>query len=175
MERALYYARAESPEQDFLVRRTALDTIAAESIERHRSLLIQNGVCIRTENLEPVVYTDGKWLCFILGQLLQNAVRYRNEHPLITLSARRAGSQVQLTVSDNGIGIPAHELSRIFDRGFTGTNGRLRGSSTGMGLYLCKKLADHLEIQMTVRSSEGQGTAIIMTFPAVADHEHNAG
>ena len=175
VERALYYARAESPEQDFLVRRTALDTIAAEAIERHRSLLLQNSVCIQTENLESMVYTDGKWLCFILGQLLQNAVRYRNEHPLITLSARRAGSQAQLTVSDNGIGIPAHELSRIFDRGFTGTNGRLRGSSTGMGLYLCKKLADHLEIQMTVRSSEGQGTAIIMTFPAVADHEHNAG
>ncbi len=171
VERALYYARAESPEQDFLVRRTALETIAHQAIERHRSLLLQNGVSIRTENLDAVVYTDGKWLCFILGQLLQNAVRYRNEHPLITLSAERVGSQVQLTVSDNGIGIPAHELSRVFDRGFTGTNGRLRGNSTGMGLYLCKKLAGHLEIQMDVQSPEEQGTAVTLTFPAVAGRD----
>lgn len=166
VERALYYARAESPEQDFLVRRTVLDTAAAEAIERHRSLLIQNGVRIEVQNLEPEVYTDGKWLCFILGQLLQNAVRYRSEHPLITLAACRMGNQVQLTVSDNGIGIPAHEISRIFDKGFTGSNGRSRGGSTGMGLYLCRKLAGHLEIQLNVRSVEGQGTEVSLAFPA---------
>lgn len=166
VERALYYARAESPEQDFLVRRTVLDTAAAEAIERHRSLLIQNGVRIEAQNLEPEVYTDGKWLCFILGQLLQNAVRYRSEHPLISLAACRMGNQVQLTVSDNGIGIPAHEISRIFDKGFTGSNGRSRGGSTGMGLYLCRKLAGHLEIQLNVRSVEGQGTEVSLAFPA---------
>lgn len=168
VERALYYARAESPEQDFLVRRTALDTAVAGAIERHRSLLIPNGVRIHTENLEGVVYTDGKWLCFILGQLLQNAVRYRSEHPLITFSADCRGDQVQLTVSDNGIGIPAHELPRIFDRGYTGSNGRIRGGSTGMGLYLCKKLATYLEIRIDVRSAEGQGTAVSLTFPAAS-------
>ncbi len=169
VERTLYYARAESPEQDFLVRRTALDTIAAEAIERHRSLLIQNGVRIQVQDLESVVYTDGKWLCFILGQLLQNAVRYRGENPLVTFTASRIDNQVQLTVSDNGIGIPAHELPRIFDRGFTGSNGRSRGGSTGMGLYLCKKLAGSLEIQLDIRSAEGQGTAVNLTFPAVSD------
>lgn len=166
VERALYYARAESPEQDFLVCRTALDSIAADAIEQHRSLLIQNGVRIRTENLESVVYTDGKWVRFLLGQLLQNAVRYRSVHPLIALSASCAGSQVQLTISDNGIGIPTHELPRVFDRGFTGSNGRSRGGSTGMGLYLCKKLADHLEIQIDIQSAEGQGTSVRLTFPA---------
>ena len=70
------------------------------------------------------------------------------------------------TVSDNGLGIPAQELPRIFDRGFTGSNGRARGGSTGMGLYLCRKLAAMLEIRLEARSLEGQGTAVILTFPA---------
>ena len=166
VERALFYARAESPEKDFLVRQTSLDSIASEAIERHRSLLIQNKVRIETENLDHIVFTDGKWVCFMLGQFLQNAVRYRTEIPLITLSARRLGHHVQLTVADNGIGIPVHELPRIFERGFTGSNGRIRGGSTGMGLYLCKKLAAHLEILLDIKSKEGQGTAVTITFPA---------
>ena len=76
------------------------------------------------------------------------------------------GRQVQLTVSDNGIGIPAHELPRVFDRGFTGSNGRLRGGSTGMGLYLCRKLASLLEIDLQISSREQQGTTVTLTFPA---------
>lgn len=166
VERALFYARAESPEHDFLIRRTALSEITAQAIERHRSLLIQNGVRIETEGLEHSVYTDGKWVCFLLGQLLQNAVRYRSEAPAITLSARTLGRQVQLTVRDNGIGIPPHELPRVFERGFTGSNGRLRGGSTGMGLYLCRRLAGFLEIDLRVLSEEGRGTSVVLTFPA---------
>lgn len=165
VERALFYARAESPEQDFLIRQTSLDPIVAEAIEQHRSLLILNGMRIEIHDLEHVVYTDGKWVCFLLGQLLQNAVRYRSQEPVITLSAKSLGRQVQLTVSDNGIGIPAQDLPRIFDRGFTGSNGRARGGSTGMGLYLCRKLADLLEIRLEAQSLEGQGTRVTLTFP----------
>lgn len=166
VERALYYARAESPEQDFLVRQISLEDMAAEAIERHRSLLIQSGVRVETENLAHIVYTDRKWVCFLLGQLLQNAVRYRSHQPVITLSARLLGNQVLLTVNDNGIGIPAQELPRVFDKGFTGSNGRSLGGSTGMGLYLCRKLAAHLEIQLDIQSTEGQGTRVSLTFPA---------
>ena len=166
VERALFYARAESPEQDFLIRRSPLDVIVTEAIEQHRSLLIQSGVRIETHDLEHTVYTDGKWTCFLLGQLLQNAVRYRSREPVIVLAAKSLGRQVQLTVSDNGLGIPAQELPRIFDRGFTGSNGRARGGSTGMGLYLCRKLAAPLEIRLEAQSSEGQGTVMTLTFPA---------
>ncbi len=166
VERALFYARAESPERDFIIRQTLLADMAAQTIERHRTLLIQNGVRIETEELAHIVYTDDKWVCFLLGQLLQNAVRYRSEAPVIHLRARQLGRQIQLTVQDNGIGIPAHELPRIFDRGFTGTNGRLRGGSTGMGLYLCRRLADSLEINLQVQSQEGEGTCVTLTFPA---------
>ena len=166
VERALFYARAENPEQDCLLRKTELEKIAAQAIENHRSLLIQNGIQVETEGLGGTVYTDEKWAVFILGQLLQNAARYRGEAPVITISARPLGKQVRLTVFDNGIGIPAHELPRVFERGFTGSNGRSRGGSTGMGLYLCRKLAGFLELGLDISSREGEGTAVTLTFPA---------
>ena len=146
-----------------------LDQIGAH-VERAlfyaRALLLQNGVSVELCDLDFVVYTDRKWVCFLLGQLLQNAARYRRARPVIILSARRQEKRVELTVSDNGMGIPAHELPRVFDRGFTGSNGRLRGGSTGMGLYLAKKLADALEISLAIRSEEGVGTQVLLTFPA---------
>lgn len=225
VERALFYARAESPEKDFIIRRIRLSEIVEEAVERHRMLLIQSGVRVEStkilhtdghlnkvaewsqecedsnrseaarsheaycnsggdmaEGLEQIVCTDDKWAVFILGQLLQNAARYRKEEihncavgentPVITLSTKRLGRQVQLAVSDNGIGIPAHELSRVFDRGFTGSNGRKRGGSTGMGLYLCRRLADCLEMGIQIMSKEGEGTTVMLTFPASLSYEN---
>ena len=166
IERALFYARAENPEQDCLFRQADLGKIAAQAIENHRSLLIQNGVRVETEGLDCKIYTDEKWAVFILGQLFQNAARYRGPEPVITLSAKPLGRQTQLIVHDNGIGIPAHELPRVFDRGFTGSNGRACGGSTGMGLYLCRKLASFLDLELRIVSQEGAGTTVILTFPA---------
>lgn len=164
VERALFYARAESAEKDFVVCRASLAEIAAEAIGRHRSLLIQNGVRVETENLEQTVHTDKKWTAFMLGQLLQNAARYRSGSPVVTLSARQLGAQVLLAVHDNGIGIPAHELPRVFDRGFTGSNGHDRGGSTGMGLYLCRRLADCMAVGLQIDSEEGKGTTVTLIF-----------
>lgn len=116
VERALFYARAESPEKDLVIRETSLEELADQALQSHRALLIQSGVRVETRDLDQRVYTDGKWVCFLLGQLLQNAARYRSAQPVVTLSARALGRRVELTVEDNGIGIPAHELPRIFDR-----------------------------------------------------------
>lgn len=165
VERALFYARAESPERDFVVRQASLSAIVSQALERHRALLIQSGVRIETQDLDFTVYTDEKWASFLLGQLLQNAARYRGEQPVIALTGHLLGRQVQLSVADNGIGIPAHELPRIFDRGFTGSNGRARGGSTGMGLTICRKLAGFLQIDLAVRSAQGRGTCVTLTFP----------
>ena len=137
-----------------------------QAIGNHRSLLIQNDIRIETKDLEKTVYTDGKWVVFILGQLLQNAARYRSDNPAIVLSAGQIEGQAQLFVCDNGIGIPSHELPRVFDRGYTGSNGRSRGGSTGMGLYLCHRLADSLKIDLQITSETGKGTTVILTFPA---------
>lgn len=166
VERALFYARAESPEKDFLIRRTSLAEITTKAIAHHQSLLIESGVRIETEDLNHTVYTDSKWAAFILGQLLQNAVRYRSASPVISISALQQGSLVQMTFYDNGIGIPPGELSRVFDRGFTGSNGRSRGGSTGIGLYLCRRLSDFLQIDIRIQSEESRGTWAFLTFPA---------
>ncbi|MCI8423736.1 MAG: HAMP domain-containing histidine kinase [Lawsonibacter sp.] len=166
VERALFYARAASPERDCVLRRTSLDKVVSQAIQNHRTLLIQSGVQVETEGLDCAVYTDEKWAVFLLGQLLQNTARYRGQTPAVTISARPLGKQVQLTVQDNGIGIPAHELPRVFDRGFTGSNGRSRGGSTGMGLYLCRKLAGFLALDLRIASEEGSGTTITLTFPS---------
>lgn len=166
VERALFYARSESPEQDCVIRQTSLEEIVTQAIGDHRALLIQNGVRVETAGLGCPVWTDGKWAAFILGQLLQNAARYRGTEPVVTISAGPFGKRVRLVVADNGIGIPAHELPRVFDRGFTGSNGRARGGSTGMGLYLCKKLSAFLDLELGITSKEGRGTTVSLTFPA---------
>lgn len=167
VERALFYARAESAEKDFIIHKVLLSEIVAQAIERHRTLLIQNGIRIETEGLDCLVYTDSKWACFMLGQLLQNAARYRSmEAPCLNLKACQLEQQAVLTVQDNGIGIPAHELHRVFDRGFTGSNGRNRGGATGMGLYLCRRLASFLGIEIQLTSKENVGTTVTLIFPA---------
>lgn len=168
VERALFYARAENPEQDFIIRQVNIEEIVSEAIKNYRTLLIQSGIRIETGELNHLVYTDSKWACFILGQLLQNSARYQKCKltPLIKISAELLDRHLVLTVSDNGIGIPAHELPRVYDRGFTGSNGRARGGSTGMGLYLCRKLSDLLRINLQITSVEHQGTQVMLSFPA---------
>lgn len=166
VERALFYARLESSEKDFLIRQISCARIVDRAIKRYQSLLMQSGFRIETENLEQTVYTDEKWAEFIFGQLLQNAVRYRNENPMIRISAKKSGAQVALSISDNGIGIPAHELSRVFERGFTGSNGRSRGGSTGMGLYLCRQLSKRMEMDIQIASKEGKGAEVTLILPA---------
>ncbi len=171
VERALFYARAESPEKDCLIRQCSLHQIVSDAIKNHQTLLIGQGVRIETEGFESreseyPVYTDAKWASFIIGQILQNAARYHGEEPVISLTAMTLGKQVQLSIKDNGIGIPAHELPRVFDRGFTGKNGRARGGSTGMGLYLCRRLTAFLQMDLKITSTEGTGTEVSLTFPS---------
>ena len=98
-------------------------------------------------------------------QVLINAVKYRKDHPEIQFTAVDEKEQVQLFIKDNGIGISGKDLPRVMEKGYTGTTGRKYAKSTGMGLYLCKKLSDKLGIGFAVRSKEGEGTQIKITFP----------
>ena len=162
-EQALYYARSEHTENDYSVREIRLSNVVHGAIADNKYLLRQNNVTVTVDNVEYSIYSDDKWLRFILDQLISNAVKYRIDQPVLHFSAVKENDRVILSVEDNGIGIPQSDLSRIFEKGFTGQNGRIIHSSTGIGLYLCKRLCDKLGIGISA-SSEGKGTTISLSF-----------
>ncbi|EGD49788.1 integral membrane sensor signal transduction histidine kinase [Ruminiclostridium papyrosolvens DSM 2782] len=172
VERALYYARLDCVEKDFIIRETSLAETVKKALSRYRFLLTQKNMRVETENLDKFVYTDGKWVEFMLGQFLSNAVKYRSASPVIRICAEESHGRTRLTIKDNGIGIPISELRRIFDKGFTGSNGRALGGSTGMGLYLCRKLAEALGVYLEADSRENEYTAIAICFPRPLSYEN---
>lgn len=163
-EQALYYARSEHTEKDSLIREIQLEDVVHQAIAENKYLLRQQQVEILVEEMPGVVYTDDKSLCFILNQLIGNAVKYRSSSPRLRFAAQTEPGQVHLLVEDNGLGIPAADLPRVFEKGFTGQNGRAVHSSTGIGLYLCKQLCEKLDIGLEIHSREGTGTTVRLTF-----------
>ena len=162
-EQALYYARSEHTEKDYSVRETNLCDVVHSAVADNKYLLRQSNMTITIDDIENKVYTDDKWVRFILNQIIGNAIKYRIEQPVLRFSATKTNDRVVLSVSDNGIGIPKSDLPRIFEKGFTGRNGRIGKNSTGMGLYLCKRLCDKLGIGLTAHS-ENKGTTIALSF-----------
>lgn len=163
-EQALYYARSEHTEKDYSVRETDLSAVIHHAISDNKYLLRQNHMTITIDNITHNVYTDEKWVRFILNQIIQNAIKYHSEQPALHFCATLENSNVVLSVTDNGIGIPKNDLPCIFEKGFTGNNGRTGKNSTGIGLYLCKRLCDKLGIGIAA-ASEKEGTTIFLSFP----------
>lgn len=164
VEQALYYARSANVEKDYLIREYALSDLVYPVLKKYARSCIERRITPCLGELTALVYTDGKWVQFILGQLLSNAVKYSPEGGKISITASEQPHCVLLTLEDQGIGIPAADLPRVFDKGFTGRNGRLHEKSTGMGLYLCRQLCDKLGLGLSL-SSPGQGTQVRLTFP----------
>ena len=166
VEQALYYSRSGSVEKDYRIRQTTLRQLVASALRKNAELLIEAGASIRTDGLDRTVYTDVKWTDFMLGQVLTNSVKYRSGPLEITVTGETAGSAVLLTVADNGIGMPEGDLPHLFEKGFTGENGRRGAKSTGLGLYLCKKLCDKMGLAVSLASERGAGTRVTFAFPA---------
>lgn len=166
VEQALYYARSGSLEKDYVLKQCTLKQIVSAAVRKNAPALISSGVRIETESLDIPVMADSKWMEFILSQLLSNSVKYRGKEPCVRFSGTCEKNSVTLTVTDNGIGIPQKDVGRIFEKGFTGENGRRASSkSTGIGLYLCKRLCGKMGLSISVASSEGSGTAVSVVFP----------
>ncbi len=162
-DQALYYARSGHTQKDYFIRETRLDGIVHSAIADNKYLLRKNHVVITVENIEHTVYTDDKWIRFILNQIISNSIKYRTETPVIRFQASRENDRILLTIEDNGIGISESDLPRIFEKGFTGHNGRIEKSSTGIGLYLCRRLCDKLGIGLAAYS-QGNKTAMTLSF-----------
>lgn len=157
-ETILYYARMRTPEKDTRITKLQAAGIMEEAVKSQMEILIAAKISVETEG-DFTVYSDAKALCFILKQLLINCAKYC---PGCHVSLR--ASDRWLIVEDNGIGIPSYEIRRVTERGFTGTNGRRLGGSTGMGLYIVKELCRQLGIGLRVESEQGSYTRITLSF-----------
>ena len=167
IEQALFYARSNTVEKDYYIRKVVLKEIVNESIKKNKSSLIQEKISIDIHDLDIEVNTDNKWIVFILNQIIQNSIKYRKkENSVIEIYANQGKENVILYIKDNGIGIKQGEITRVFEKGFTGTNGRLSNKkSTGIGLYLCKKLCNKLGIGIELNSVQNEVTEVKLVFP----------
>ena len=167
-EQALFYARSNAVEKDYIISKTNLKEIVNGAILKNKTTLINEKVSIELSNLkDEEVYTDSKWAIFIINQIIQNAIKYsKKEDKKIEISSHEKNDKVILYIKDNGIGIKKGEITRVFERGFTGENGRIIGQkSTGIGLYLCKKLCDKLGLGIELNSEKDKGTEVRVIFP----------
>lgn len=156
-EMVLQYLRLESMNSDLLLQRYNLDSIIKQAVKKYAPLFIHKKISLDFKETGRTVLTDEKWLVFVIEQLLSNAVKYTNSG---TISVYCENDY--LVIEDTGIGISEEDLPRIFEKGFTGCNGRMDKKSTGLGLYLCKKILDKLCHGIKITSKQGKGTRVLL-------------
>ena len=156
VEMVLAFVRSTADTTDFLIRRCSLKDLARQSVRRLAPLFIRKDIHLELGDLSAQVVTDEKWLCFVLEQVLTNAVKYTPRGGTISITARG----MALTVRDTGVGIAPEDLPRVWEKGYTGRNGRADKRSTGIGLYLCRKVLRRLGHTITIASRLGEGTAV---------------
>lgn len=163
VEQALFYCRSNSVEKDFLIKKICLQDLVNGVLRKNAKYLIENKVAIETKALNQEVLADMKWVEFILEQIINNSVKYQCKK--IKIYGQQQENSVSLFIFDDGIGISSHDIGRVFDKGFTGENGRIFAKSTGIGLYLCKKLCIKLGLSIQIQSKQDQGTSLEIIFP----------
>ncbi|MDD9271135.1 sensor histidine kinase [Paenibacillus sp. GCM10023248] len=166
LDRQLHQKRLPFMETDLYIEQVDLASLTYAEIKTLKTWCIQKGIGFDADFEVAEVLSDAKWLAFILRQLVTNAVKYSGPHAAdIIIRSRRSGERTVLEVVDHGRGIDTRDLPRIFDRGFTSTAWHQDSAATGMGLYLAKKAADSLLIQLAAESRPGGGATFTLTFP----------
>lgn len=160
VEMILHYARLEEAGSDFMFAVYDLDEMLRKTIRKYAPIFIQKKLTLHYEPVKANLLTDEKWFCFVLEQILSNALKYTNQG---SITIALTGPTV-LTITDTGIGIAAEDVPRVFEKGYTGYNGRADHKSTGLGLYLCKKTMDRLRHRISLSSVVGQGTSVSIDF-----------
>lgn len=168
-EMALHYARLDSMSSDMLFKKYDIDVIIKRALKKYAVLFIGSRLSFSIEEFSCKAVTDEKWLGFVAEQILANALKYTNEGGIRIYGSDKNGhlctGEVRyVVIEDTGIGIRESDLPRIFERGFTGYNGRMEKKSTGIGLYLCCQIMDKLSHSIRVESVEGEGTKVILGF-----------
>ena len=166
VEQVLYYVRSENAEKDYLIKETDLSKVISNVAMKNKDILLENKIDFIVEVDNQRVLTDSKWLEFIVNQIVSNSIKYiRNsvEH-LIKITAEENNKSIILNIYDNGIGIEKSDIPKVFDKTFTGNNGRKIETSTGMGLYITKQLCKKLGHKVTIDSKENEYTKVSILF-----------
>ncbi len=166
VEQVLYYARSENAEKDYSIKECNLKEIVNRVIKKNKEIFLFKKVELKIDNIDNIkVLTDSKWLEFIINQIINNSLKYLDkEKPMIKISAAEDEKNIILNMYDNGIGIPKTDIRKVFNKSFTGENGRKVQTSTGMGLYIGKQLCEKLGHKIEVDSNENEYTIIKITF-----------
>lgn len=170
VNQVLHISRASSYSHDFVVEEVNLSTLVKSVIKNNMNSLIAKKIELEIGNLDFKIFSDRKWVYYVIEQIINNACKYVDVNGKIEIKGQETDECVVLFIKDNGIGIPAKDIDRIFDRGFTGENGRKTGKSTGMGLYICKKIADKLNFNIEVSSQVGKYTEFKIYFYKLSDY-----
>lgn len=172
VEQVLFFARSESTEKDYFIKNLNLADMIHSVILEYKDYILTQELALNIHNLEVEVATDEKWLSFIVSQIIQNSIKYidneKNKHQL-EIYAEKSKNKVDLVIEDNGVGIPQEDLPRVFEKGFTGSD-RKKEYSTGIGLYLCKKLCDRLNLSIEITSVEHKFTKVVIVLPNSSLH-----
>ena len=161
VEMVLTYIRLDSTSSDYVITKINLDEVVKDSVKKYATIFINKKIKLNYVSHETMVISDKKWLSFAIEQILGNSVKYTSTGGEITIKT----CENKLIVEDNGMGIKEEDLPRIFEKGFTGFNGRYEKKSSGLGLYLCKKTLDKLGHHIEISSKVGEGTRVEITFP----------
>lgn len=165
VEMVLQYLRMENMSSDLLIRKYSLDHIVKQAVRKYSKLFIRKKIKLNYQDLNYHVLTDEKWLGFVIEQLLSNALKYTNTGEISIYMDPKL--KETLVVEDTGIGIEEDNLPRIFEKGFTGFNGRLDKKSTGIGLFLCKQILNKLSHEITIMSEIDKGTKVKINLHSV--------
>lgn len=156
---ALQYQRVSSTENDFVLEKVSVDGVIRDTIKKYAKIMIRRHIGINYSGTGQEVYTDGKWLAFMLEQILSNAIKYTPQG-FVTIETAEEKDRFFITIKDTGIGIKAEDLPRVFEKGYTGYNGHADKKATGIGLYLCRQMADKLGHTIRMESEIGKGTKV---------------
>lgn len=170
IDRVLYYVRSDNAENDYLIKKVSLSKIIKDVVVKNMDNLLINQIELRVMNTDFEIYTDSKWLEFIINQIISNSIKYKKDNDsYIMIDAGKNDGMVELIIEDNGIGIDSSEIRQVFDKTFTGSNGRMNHASTGMGLYIVKNLIQKLGHKIRIESEVNRYTRVTISF-SINDH-----
>ncbi len=169
IDQMLYYARLRGARRDYRFERLPLRSCIDEVLDDYRPLLEEKGFQVKIQPTDETVFADRRGLCFLLGQVVSNSVKYALDAPVLIFSLESGNTATVLSIRDNGPGVRACDLPYVFEKGFTGDSGHEKNKATGMGLYLAREVAKDLGLTLTAASDWGTGFEIRISFPVVEE------